>query len=103
LTAPMRLRAADALTVVEIDGESVVYDDATGNLHHLNPTATVVFSLCDGTATARELATEIAEAFEQPADEVERQIRRLLRELRSQGLLVPATRERVGATGGADG
>ncbi len=96
MTAPLRLRARDDLTVVEIDGESVVYDEATGNLHHLNPTATVVFSLCDGTVSARELAVEIAEAFEQPADQIERQVRRLLRELRSQGLV-------VARTGGRDG
>ena len=96
MTAPLRLRAREDLTVVEIDGESVVYDEATGNLHHLNPTATVVFSLCDGTVSARELAVEIAEAFDQPTDEVERQVRRLLRELRAQGLV-------VARTGGRDG
>ena len=101
MTAPMRLRPRDDLTVVEIDGEAVVYDDATGNLHHLNPTATVVFSLCDGTASARELAVEISEAFEQPTDEVERHVRRLLRQLRSEGLLEPATGARV--TTGGDG
>jgi PqqD family protein of HPr-rel-A system len=75
------------LTVVELDGEAVIYDDETGELHHLNPTATIVFNLCDGTATIKELAADIADAFEQPADEVEKQVRTLLREFRKVNLL----------------
>jgi PqqD family protein of HPr-rel-A system len=75
------------LTVVELDGEAVIYDDESGELHHLNPTATIVFNLCDGTATIKELSAEIAAAFSQPADEVERQVRTLLREFRKVNLL----------------
>lgn len=90
MTSRIRPRARSDLTVVELDGEAVVYDDRNGNLHHLNPTATIVFSLCDGTATAGELSLEIAEAFGQPAAEVEAQVRRLLRRLRREGMLEPA-------------
>ena len=41
-------KARDDLTVVELDGEAVIYDEETTELHHLNPTATIVFALCDG-------------------------------------------------------
>ena len=75
------------LTVVELDGEAVIYDDESGELHHLNPTATIVFNLLDGSATIKELSAEIADAFAQPADEVERQVRTLLREFRKVNLL----------------
>lgn len=68
----------------------VVYEPASGDLHYLNATASLVFSLCDGTATARELARDIADAFAQPPDEVERQVRTVLRAFRRQHLLAPA-------------
>jgi PqqD family protein of HPr-rel-A system len=95
VTAPIRLRPREDLTVVELDGESVVYDEISGDLHHLNATATIVFSLCDGTASARDLSSEIAEAFAQPVSEIEPQVRRLLRDLRRQDLLVATDGERV--------
>lgn len=87
VTAPQRPRARDGLTVLELDAEAVVYDEDTGNLHHLNPTATVVFSLCDGTATATELAADLAEVYGMPAEEVEPQVRRLLQQLKRAGLV----------------
>ena len=87
MTAPIRPRTRTDLSVVELDHEAVVYDGSTGNLHHLNPSATVVFSLCDGTATIRELAQDIAAAFGRPREEVEPQVRRLLTSFRRQGLL----------------
>jgi PqqD family protein of HPr-rel-A system len=77
----------DDLTVVELDGEAVIYDDRSGDLHHLNATATVVAELCDGRATVRELSADIAGAFGVPRDEVEQQVRILLRRLRRAGLL----------------
>lgn len=85
--------------MVELDGEAVVYDEATGNLHHLNPTATLIFARCDGTATAAEISQELAEAFGLPREEIEPQVRRLLRALRRAELLeLPE-----GSPGRADG
>jgi PqqD family protein of HPr-rel-A system len=82
-----RPRVRDDLTVVELDGEAVVYDERSGELHHLNPTATLIFGFLDGTATVRELAADVADAFGVPADEVETQIRTLVRSFRKLGLL----------------
>jgi len=79
------------LTTVELDGEAVIYDDSSGELHHLNPTATIVFGLLDGTATIRELSSDIAKAFGMPPEEIEPQLRSLLRRFRKAGLLEPAT------------
>jgi PqqD family protein of HPr-rel-A system len=80
-------RVREGLTVVELDGEAVVYDERSGDLHHLNPTATLVFGLCDGTATGRELAVDIAAAYGQPVDEVTEQVHALLRQLRKAKLV----------------
>lgn len=73
--------------MIELDGEAVVYDEATGNLHHLNQTAALVFSLCDGTGTARELSVDIADAYGLGVDQIEPQVRSLLRTLKREGLV----------------
>jgi PqqD family protein of HPr-rel-A system len=85
--AATRPRVRGDLTVVVLDGEAVVYDEASGELHHLNPSATVVFELLDGTSTIRELATDVADAFGRPPEEIEKQIRTLVRRFRRLGLL----------------
>ncbi|HZD79133.1 MAG TPA: HPr-rel-A system PqqD family peptide chaperone [Actinomycetota bacterium] len=77
------------LTVVELDGEAVIYDEETGDLHHLNPTATIVFGLCDGRSTMREMSQDISAAFGVAADEVEQQVRALIRRFRGANLLCP--------------
>ena len=49
---------SEQITVVQLDGEAVLYDERTGMLHHLNPEGTLLYRLCDGTATVRQLANE---------------------------------------------
>ncbi len=80
-------KARTNLAVVEVDGEAVIYDELSEELHHLNPTATIIFSLCDGSATIKELSGEVANAFAVPPQEVEPQIRSLVRDLGKAGLL----------------
>ncbi len=75
------------LAIVELDGEAVIYDENDNTIHHLNPTATIVLSMCDGTSTIKEFSMEIAEAFSMPPDEIERQVRSLLRDFRKMRLL----------------
>lgn len=75
------------LDIVELDDELVLYDPARDEVHYLNATAGLVFRLCDGSATVRELSTEIAEALGAPEKRVERQVRTLLKDLREVGLL----------------
>jgi len=75
------------LDIVELDDELVLYDPARDEVHYLNATAALVFKLCDGSATVRELSTEIGEALGVPAKRVERQVRTLLKDLREAGLL----------------
>lgn len=85
-------KARDDLTVVELDGEAVIYDEGTTEMHHLNPTATIVFGLCDGTATMREIAVDISEAFGVPVQDVESQVRGVIRQFRKVELLEPERR-----------
>ena len=46
------------LTVVELDGEAVVYDAQSMDVHRFNPSATLILGLLDGSATLEELAVE---------------------------------------------
>jgi len=94
-------RVREDLTVVELDGEAVVYDERTGDLHHLNPTATVVFGLLDGSATGRELARDLADAYDQPFEQVLEQVQALVRGFRKAKLLEPGSAaSRAGAARG---
>lgn len=52
---------AEAVYTVEIDGEAVLLDEAHDRLHHLNPTAALLWSCFDGEATVEQLATETSE------------------------------------------
>ena len=92
-------KARDELTVVHLDGESVVYDEESGDLHHLNTSATAVLDLCDGTSTIAELAAAVADAFDVPAERVEPDVRALLRQLRRSGLLEPLRPRRASVVG----
>jgi len=75
------------LSVVEMEGEAVIYDELTSQIHYLNRTATIVFNLCDGRATIPEFSKDIAEAFALKPPEVERQVRSLVRSFREAGFL----------------
>jgi hypothetical protein len=85
--AALKPKVRDDLVVVDIDGEAVVYDPADVLLHHLNPTATVVFKLCDGSGTVRELSEDIAEVLDMSMDKVLRQVRRVVTQFKRAGLL----------------
>jgi coenzyme PQQ synthesis protein D (PqqD) len=75
------------LTVVELEGEAVIYDERTNELHHLNPTATVVFSLFDGTSTIKELAEEVGTMYSEPVGSVESHLRALYRQFKKADLI----------------
>jgi PqqD family protein of HPr-rel-A system len=49
--------------VNEADDGLVVYDPRRDLVHHLNPTAAVIFDLCDGTRDVAAIASTLAEVF----------------------------------------
>ena len=81
-------RTRDDLTFVELDGEGVIYDEANGTLHHLNPSAAIVWSLCDGTGTADDIAAAVADAFDLEGSTVLGQVREVLAVFAESGLIV---------------
>jgi hypothetical protein len=71
----------------EIDGQSVLIDVATGEVHVLNPIGTVVWSCFDGAVDLKLLISELADAFGAPADVVQNDVLTLTRNLAANGLL----------------
>jgi len=77
----------DTLSTVELDGETVIYDDSNGSIHLLDPIATVVWSVLDGTSSLEEIAADLAEAFGADPAQVRSDIVTLVRNLGHSGLL----------------
>ena len=57
-------RRAEALEVNEAEDGLVVYDPAHDMVHHLNPSAAMIFDLCDGTRDVEAIAHILAEAYQ---------------------------------------
>jgi coenzyme PQQ synthesis protein D (PqqD) len=97
---PLRPKVRSDLSVVEIEGEAVIYDEQTDKIHYLNRTATIVFNLCDGLSTIPQFSGEIAESFSLTPGEVERQVRSLIRNFREAGFLEgPASKQATASNG----
>jgi PqqD family protein of HPr-rel-A system len=71
----------------ELDGEAVLYDDATGAMHRLNASATAIWVCCDGSAPLRELIAELSEAFRAHAEAIEQEVITLVGDLAGRGLI----------------
>ena len=53
----------DGLDVNEVKDGLIVYESKWDRVHYLNSTASIVFTLCDGSHTATDIADLIAIAF----------------------------------------
>lgn len=81
------VRSVDGLDVNEVDDGLVVYDGDRDRVHYLNPTAGVVFALCNGEHPEAELPTRVREVFgtPEPSDD---EVAECLAKLRAEGLVV---------------
>jgi Coenzyme PQQ synthesis protein D (PqqD) len=78
-----RPRIAQGLEFTEVEDGLIVYEESTERVHHLNPTAAIVFQLCDGSRDATEIAWDVADLFgldDSPTDAVESCIARFVQE-----------------------
>jgi PqqD family protein of HPr-rel-A system len=76
------------LFVEEVDDEVVVYDPHTKYLHHLNPMATIVWELCDGSQGPKEITSEIVNTLKvDDPSRVEKDVLETLEQLRKKGLV----------------
>jgi PqqD family protein of HPr-rel-A system len=86
--------------VLELDLEDglILYNRDSSLVHHLNPSARIVWYLSDGTATVERLAHEIAEEYGLEWEPIRAQVAGLVAELDAVGLIEDAGGEAVGET-----
>jgi hypothetical protein len=78
-----RPQIAEGLEINEVDDGLIVYQESIERVHHLNPTASVVFQLCDGSRDAAAIAATVGELFglaDVPDEEVQSCLSRFVRE-----------------------
>jgi PqqD family protein of HPr-rel-A system len=82
MTVPREYRPAKCAEVLELDmGDGLIlYNHDSSLVHHLNPSAALVWQLCDGEASVGQLATEIAEEYDLKSAEVLGQISAVIAE-----------------------
>jgi hypothetical protein len=81
----------DDLATVALDGELVVYDPTTHELHHLNASAALVWQHCDGHRTADDIAAAIASTGDADRVTVRADVARVIAVLVAAALLVTAS------------
>jgi hypothetical protein len=81
--------------VLELDmGDGVVlYDSDSRLIHHLNPSASVIWQLAEGDASVEQLASEIAEELSIDLSDAHRHVSGLVAELDALDLVEDGTRE----------
>lgn len=84
---PLADRRASA---VALDDNTAIYDEVGHVLIMLNPGASAVWELCDGSATAGEIVSRLAEGYAAAKDEIRTDVWLTLLKLASLGLLSDA-------------
>ena len=75
------------MTETSLDGETTVYDPTSERIHQLNPTASAIWTLCDGKHTSGEIVKAVATAHGLPEADVAGDLSALLGRLESDGVL----------------
>jgi hypothetical protein len=87
LTETQVYKAKEGLEVVDVPDGYVVYDTDSDMVHYLNPTAAIVFTLCDGTRNINLISKTISSAY---SLETELVLGTFVEELEQAGLICPA-------------
>ena len=101
-TRPDRLLTVDPEVWAEdLDDEMIVYSKRRGRAYVLNPTAALVWELCDGSGNADSVARTLAQGYGRPYEQTVADVQRFVREMDEAGLLVSASEPR-GRDAGTD-
>jgi hypothetical protein len=88
LPGELRLRRAVGLEVHEVKDGLIVFDPMSERVHYLNPTASLLFELCDGRHSVAESNAILARLYHLPPDS--READQSLAQLLAEGVLVAA-------------
>jgi len=75
------------VSIREVEGDTVVLDRATEQIHRLNATASFIWHRCDGRRTVRDIADELAGSFDIDPEPANEAVLGALRQLDQLGLL----------------
>jgi PqqD family protein of HPr-rel-A system len=92
MTVPADYRPTKAADVLELDmGDGVIlYNHDSSLVHHLNPSAALLWKLCDGDASVGQLAEEIAEEYELDGERVGQEVSAVIAEFDALDLVADA-------------
>ena len=79
-------RRRTGLLELDFGDGMILYDSESSMVHHLNPSAAIVWQLCKGSSSVDDLVRDIADEFDRPPVEVMADVGRLVREFEERGL-----------------
>jgi hypothetical protein len=96
-------RPRTSVAAVEVDGEVVLFEEESHDLHVLNPTASVLWQCFDGEVTIDELIADLADAYQADPAEIRADVFDAVRNFGGQGLLEGVARVYPGEQPEEDG
>ncbi|MGZ4883638.1 MAG: PqqD family peptide modification chaperone [Halobacteriota archaeon] len=81
------LKRADDLQISEVRDGYIIYQSACDRVHYLNKTAAIVFELCDGKVSMRDVICSVADLFELD-DTHDEEIKNCIDSLLREGLVL---------------
>jgi hypothetical protein len=95
-------RRHERYSVEWMDNECLIYRSPSKTAIYLNETATVIWKMCDGTRTMREIIDLLVGAFPDSASEVRADVQETIEELVRSGALQLRPRRQEDASATAD-
>ena len=80
-------KARTDVAAAEVDGDVVLYDERSSQLHILNPTAGVVWAHCDGSASLAQIIDELSRIFGVEGSQLADDVTTMVRDLGDLGVL----------------
>jgi pyrroloquinoline quinone biosynthesis protein D len=95
MTAESIPRRHERYAVEWMDNESLIYRSPSKMVIYLNETATVIWRLCDGTRTVKQIVDLLVNAFPEAASDVRVDVKETIDELVRNGALTLRPRQGV--------
>jgi pyrroloquinoline quinone biosynthesis protein D len=77
----------DGVELADMEGEGVLYSYEKETMIHLNRSAVVIWRLCDGKRTVKEITELIVDAFPEAADKVAIDVSETIARFQKEGVV----------------
>jgi len=64
LSGNICFKAVEGFEVTEVPDGFVIYDEPNDKVHYLNPTAAVIYAICDGRKSVSDIRDFLSDAYE---------------------------------------